>query len=237
MLLTKRQFCKAFVALGATALLESRFAGYAFAAKPSTNEDAMPFTLPDLPYPQSALEPHISANTLSFHHGKHHQAYVTNLNNLVKDTPLANASLEEVIKESAKDSSKAGIFNNSAQVWNHTFFWHSMKPNGGGAPTGEIAKKIEKDFGSYDQFKDAFKQAAATQFGSGWAWLVLDGDKLKVIKTPNADLPMVHGQKALLTLDVWEHAYYLDYQNRRPDYITTFLDHLVNWEFAEKNLG
>lgn len=197
----------------------------------------MTFTLPELPYAQNALEPHITANTLSFHYGKHHQAYVTNLNNLVKDTPLAGKSLEEVIMDSAKDSSKAGIFNNAAQVWNHTFYWNSMKPNGGGAPKGKLADKITKDFGSYDKFVEAFKQAAATQFGSGWAWLVLDGDTLKVTKTGNADLPMAHGQKALLTIDVWEHAYYLDFQNRRPDYVTTFLDKLVNWDFAEKNLG
>lgn len=197
----------------------------------------MTFTLPELPYAQNALEPHISANTLSFHYGKHHQTYVTNLNNLVKDTPLANISLEEVIMASAKDPAKIGIFNNAAQVWNHTFYWNSMKPNGGGAPKGEIAKKIDADFGSFDAFKEQFKQAGATQFGSGWAWLVLDNGKLKVTKSGNADLPMVHGQKALLTMDVWEHAYYLDYQNKRPDYITTFLDKLINWDFAEKNLG
>ena len=197
----------------------------------------MTFTLPELPYAQNALEPHISANTLSFHYGKHHQAYVTNLNNLVKDTPLASATLEDVIKDSAKDSAKAGIFNNAAQVWNHTFYWNSMKPNGGGKPTGKLAEKIDADFGGYDKFVEAFKQAGTTQFGSGWAWLVLDGDKLKVTKTGNADLPMVHGQKALLTMDVWEHAYYLDFQNRRPDYISTFLDKLVNWDFAAKNLG
>lgn len=198
----------------------------------------MPFTLPELPYALNALEPHITSNTLSFHYGKHHQTYVTNLNNLVKDTPLENASLEEVIKESAKDGTKAGTFNNAAQVWNHTFYWHSMKPSGGGAPKGELAKKIDADLGGMDGFKEQFKQAATTQFGSGWAWLVLDASgKLKVTKTGNADLPMVHGQKALLTIDVWEHAYYLDYQNKRPDYITTFLEKLVNWEFAEKNLG
>ena len=195
------------------------------------------FTLPPLPYAQNALEPYISANTLSFHYGKHHQAYVTNLNNLVKDTPMAKESLEAVINESVRDASTVGIFNNAAQVWNHTFYWHSMKPNGGGAPKGELAKKINDDFGGFDQFKEAFKQAGATQFGSGWAWLVLDGGKLKVVKTANADLPLVHGQTALLTMDVWEHAYYLDFQNRRPDYITTFLDKLVNWEFAEANLG
>lgn len=206
----------------------------AFATQP--NEASM-FTLPPLPYAQDALAPHISANTLSFHYGKHHQAYVTNLNNLVKDTPLAGATLEEVIMASAKDPAKAGIFNNAAQVWNHTFYWNSMKPNGGGTPKGELAKKIDADFGGFDKFKEAFKQAGITQFGSGWAWLVLDGGKLKITKTGNADLPMVHGQKALLTMDVWEHAYYLDYQNKRPDYITTFLDKLVSWEFAEKNLG
>lgn len=206
----------------------------ALATKP--NEASM-FTLPHLPYAQNALEPHISANTLSFHYGKHHQAYVTNLNNLLKDSPLAGKSLEEVIMASAKDTAKAGIFNNAAQVWNHTFYWNSMKPGGGGKPAGAIAGKIDADFGGYDKFAEAFKQAGATQFGSGWAWLVLDGGKLKVTKTGGADLPMAHGQKALLTMDVWEHAYYLDYQNRRPDYIATFLDKLVNWEFAEKNLA
>jgi superoxide dismutase, Fe-Mn family len=189
-----------------------------------------------LPYAQNALEPFISANTLSFHHGKHHKAYVDKANELVANTPLAGASLEEVIMASAKDPAKAALFNNAAQIWNHTFYWHSMKPNGGGAPKGDIAKRIDADFGGMDKFKEAFKQAGITQFGSGWAWLVLDGGKLSIMKTPNADLPMAHGKKALITMDVWEHAYYLDYQNKRPDYITTFLDKLVNWEFAEKNL-
>lgn len=195
------------------------------------------FTLPELPYAQNALEPYISANTLSFHYGKHHQAYVTNLNNLVKDTDLAKLSLEEVIKKTAGDSSKAGVFNNAAQVWNHTFYWHSMKPKGDGQPSGKLAEQINKDFGSFDKFKEEFKTAGATQFGSGWAWLVLENGKLKVTKTANADLPMVHNQTALLTMDVWEHAYYLDYQNKRPDYISTFLDKLVNWDFAAANLG
>lgn len=195
----------------------------------------MTFTLPELPYAPTALEPHITANTLSFHHGKHHNAYVVNLNNLIKDTDFAKLTLEEIILKSVGDNTKAGIFNNAAQVWNHTFYWHSMKPNGGGAPKGALAEKINKDFGSFDAFKEAFKQAGATQFGSGWAWLVLDKGTLKVTKTPNADLPMVHKQTALLTMDVWEHAYYLDFQNRRPDYITTFLDKLVNWDFAEEN--
>lgn len=237
---SRREFCKAVVAASVVTTAGKALFPAAFAAtKPANqpNEDTMTFTLPELPYAQNALEPHISANTLSFHYGKHHQAYVTNLNNMVKDTPLAGKSLEEVIMDSSKDASKAGIFNNAAQVWNHTFYWNSMKPNGGGKPTGALAKKIDEDFGSYDKFVEAFKQAGATQFGSGWAWLVLDGGKLKVTKTPNADLPMAHGQKALLTMDVWEHAYYLDFQNRRPDYITTFLDKLVNWEFAEKNFA
>ena len=237
---SRRQFCKSIAAVSLLTAASSKLAASAYAqTKPITTNPEVPmtFTLPDLPYAQNALEPYITANTLSFHHGKHHKAYVDNLNKLVADTPLAGATLEEVITESARDTAKAGIFNNAAQVWNHTFYWNSMKPNGGGAPGGELAKKIDKDFGGYDQFKEAFKQAGTTQFGSGWAWLVLDGGTLKVIKTGNADLPMVHNQKALLTMDVWEHAYYLDYQNRRPDYITTFLDKLVNWEFAAKNLG
>jgi superoxide dismutase, Fe-Mn family len=197
----------------------------------------MAFELPPLPYDKTALQPHMSAQTLEFHHGKHHQAYVTNLNNLVKDTPMASQSLEEIIKATAKDESKAGIFNNAAQVWNHTFFWNCMKPNGGGQPTGAVAEKINQAFGGYDKFKEQFKQAGVTQFGSGWAWLVLDGGQLKVTKTPNAVNPMAQGQTALLTCDVWEHAYYLDYQNRRPDFVETFLNSLVNWDFVNKNLG
>lgn len=196
----------------------------------------MTITLPPLPYDKTALEPHIGAKTLEIHHGKHHQAYVTKANELLAGTPLEGKSLEEIIKAAAKDDTKKVLFNNVAQVWNHTFYWHSMAPNGGGKPTGDIAKKIDADFGSYEKFVEEFKNAGATQFGSGWAWLVLDGGKLKVTKTPNADLPMVHGQTAILTMDVWEHAYYLDYQNRRPDYMTTFLDKLVNWDFANKNL-
>lgn len=197
----------------------------------------MSFTLPDLPYASNALEPHITAHTLSFHHGKHHQAYVTNLNNLIEGTELASQTLEEIILAVAGDASKAGIFNNAAQVWNHTFYWSSMKPNGGGEPTGAIAAKIKEVFGDFEAFLKEFKTAGATQFGSGWAWLVLEGGKLKITKTPNADTPMVHGQKALLTVDVWEHAYYLDYQNRRPDYLETFFKHLVNWDFANANLS
>lgn len=197
----------------------------------------MAVTLPALPYAKNALAPHISEETLDFHHGKHHNAYVTNLNNLIRDTDLDSADLETIIKSVAGDPSKAGHFNNAAQVWNHTFYWNSMKPNGGGKPAGDLLKKIEADFGSYEEFAAQFKTAATTQFGSGWAWLVLEGGKLKVTKTGNADLPMVHGQKAILTIDVWEHAYYVDFRNRRPDYIATFLDHLVNWDFAAANLG
>ncbi len=197
----------------------------------------MAFTLPELPYAKDALAPHISANTLDFHHGKHHAAYVNKLNELVQaDAAYQGLSLEEVIKKSDSEK-KAPIFNNSAQVWNHTFYWNSMKKGGGGAPKGKIGDKITADFGSFDKFKEEFKNAGATQFGSGWAWLVLDGGKLKVTKTPNADLPMVHGQTALLTMDVWEHAYYLDYQNKRPDYMTVFLDNLVNWDYVEQNLA
>ncbi|HLJ64816.1 MAG TPA: superoxide dismutase, partial [Stellaceae bacterium] len=168
--------------------------------------------------------------------GKHHQAYVTNLNNLVKDTPLAGKTLEEIIKATAKDESKAGIFNNAAQVWNHSFFWNCLKPKGGGRPQGDLGKRIDQAFGGFDKFADSFKQAAVTQFGSGWAWLVQEGTTLKITKTANAVNPMASGQTALLTVDVWEHAYYLDFQNRRPDFVQTFLDHLVNWEFVGKNL-
>jgi len=197
----------------------------------------MAFVLPSLPYAKNALAPYISEQTLEFHYGKHHAGYVNNLNKLVENTELADASLEEVVKAVAGDASKAGIFNNAAQVWNHTFYWNSMKPNGGGAPTGALAAKIDNDFGSYEQFKETFKTAGVGQFGSGWAWLVLDGTTLKVTKTANADLPIVHGQVPLLTMDVWEHAYYLDYQNRRPDYAQAWLDNLVNWDFASENFA
>lgn len=198
----------------------------------------MAFTLPDLPYARNALAPHISEETLNFHYGKHHQAYVTNLNGLVEGTDLAGKSLEEVIKISAADKSKAGIFNNSAQVWNHTFYWHSMKPNGGGKPHGKVAELIERDLGGYDNFVKEFKQAGATQFGSGWAWLSYKGGKLVISKTPNAETPLTEeGTTPLMTMDVWEHAYYLDYQNRRPDYIDTFLGSLVNWDFVNQNLA
>jgi Fe-Mn family superoxide dismutase len=198
----------------------------------------MAFELPTLPYAKDALEPHMSANTFSFHHEKHHNTYVVNLNGLVEGTDLEGKSLEDIVAATAGNPDKAGVFNNAAQVWNHTFFWHSMKPNGGGAPTGDLAAKIDADFGSFDAFKDAFKTAGATQFGSGWAWLVVgDGGKLEVVKTPNAETPLTAGKTPLLTCDVWEHAYYLDYQNRRPDFLAAFLDNLANWDFAADNLA
>ncbi|MFM7384319.1 MAG: superoxide dismutase [Microcystaceae cyanobacterium] len=197
----------------------------------------MAYVLPPLPFDYTALEPLISKSTLEFHHDKHHAAYVNNYNNLVKDTDLDSQSLEEVIKAVAGDASKAGIFNNAAQAWNHTFYWNGIKPGGGGQPTGALADKINADFGSFEQFVEAFKAAAATQFGSGWAWLVLDNGTLKVTKTGNADNPLTAGQTPLLTIDVWEHAYYLDFQNRRPDYINEFITKLVNWDFVAANLA
>jgi len=196
----------------------------------------MAITLPALPYEANALEPFITANTLSFHYGKHHQTYVTNLNNLIQGTELAEESLEKIILAVANKPEKVGIFNNAAQVWNHTFYWNCMKKGGGGVPSGAIATKITEDFGSFEAFVEAFKSAGLTQFGSGWAWLVLEGGKLKITKTANADTPLAHDQKAILTVDVWEHAYYLDYQNKRADYLDVFLKSLVNWDFANANL-
>jgi Fe-Mn family superoxide dismutase len=190
----------------------------------------MAFTLPQLPYAKNALEPHISENTLDFHYSKHHNAYVVNLNKLIEGSKLENSSLEEIIRKS-----DGGIFNNAAQVWNHTFYWHSMKPNGGGSPSGELLNKINETFGSLDKFKEEFASAGATQFGSGWAWLVVENGQLKITKTSNAETPITKGQIPLITMDVWEHAYYLDFQNRRPDYIQTFLNKLINWDFAETN--
>ena len=197
----------------------------------------MTYELPALPYGYDALEPYMSKSTLEFHHDKHHATYVTNLNNLTKDTELAGKPLEDLIKATDNDPNKVGVFNNAAQVWNHTFFWNCMKPNGGGTPSGALAEKINASFGSFDKFKEAFKSAGATQFGSGYAWLVIDNGELKVVKTPNAANPMTNNQIPLLTCDVWEHAYYLDYQNRRPDFLQTFLDRLVNWEFVSQQFA
>jgi Fe-Mn family superoxide dismutase len=197
----------------------------------------MAYQLPPLPYAYDALEPHISKNTLEFHHDKHHAGYVNKYNAAVAGTELDSLPLEDVIRKIAGDPQQGGLFNNAGQAWNHTFYWNSMKPNGGGQPTGELASKIEADFGSYEKFVEAFKTAGATQFGSGWAWLVLDNGTLKAVKTPNAELPLTSGQVPLLTMDVWEHAYYLDYQNQRPNYLEAFLNHLVNWDFTAQNLA
>jgi len=193
----------------------------------------MTIELPPLPYAIDALAPTLSQETLEYHYGKHHQTYVTNLNNLIADTDHADASLEEIIL--AADAGP--LFNNAAQVWNHTFYWNSLTPSGGGEPSGAIAEAIDASFGSYSQFRTDFAAAATTQFGSGWAWLVKSGDGLEIVKTSNADLPLKHGKTALLTIDVWEHAYYIDYRNARPGYINAFLDDLLNWDFANANLA
>jgi len=192
----------------------------------------MEHKLPDLPYALDALQPHISKETLELHHGKHHQTYVTNLNNLIKGTEFESMSLEDIIKKSS-----GGVFNNAAQVWNHTFYWHSLKPNGGGEATGAVADAIKKKFGSFDDFKKQFTQTCVTTFGSGWGWLVKNADgSIELMSTSNAQTPMTSGKTALLTCDVWEHAYYVDYRNRRPDYLAAFWK-LVNWDFAAKNFA
>lgn len=190
----------------------------------------MEHKLPELPYPKTALAPHISEETIEYHYGKHHQAYVTNLNNLIKGTEFENASLEDIIKKSS-----GGIFNNAAQVWNHTFYWHSLAPNAGGEPTGKIGEAIQKSFGSFGSFKEKFSQSAIGNFGSGWTWLVKKADgSLDIVNTSNAGCPIKDGLHALLTIDVWEHAYYIDYRNARPKYVEAFWN-LVNWKFAEEN--
>ena len=191
----------------------------------------MAFELPKLPYAKDALAPLMSAETFEYHYGKHHAAYVNNLNAAIQGTPNEQKSLEDIIL-----SSDGGLFNNAAQVWNHTFFWNCMKPQGGGKPSGDLAQAIDRDFGGFDKFREQFVQAAVKQFGSGWAWLVKEGDKLKITSTANADLPMKHKQTALFTVDVWEHAYYIDYRNARPKYLESFWA-LVNWDFASQNLG
>lgn len=197
----------------------------------------MAFTLPDLPYAKDALAPHISAETLEFHYGKHHAGYVKKTNAAIEGTEYEGKPLEEIIKATAGDPAKSGIFNNAAQVWNHSFYWQCMKPGGGGEPTGALADKIKAQFGSYENLVSELKSAGGGQFGSGWAWLVQDGDSLKVVKTLNAENPITQGLKPLLTIDVWEHAYYLDYQNKRPDYLDTFLNNLVNWDFVASQMA
>jgi superoxide dismutase, Fe-Mn family len=219
-----------------------RSSGHTGAAKTFQNSyipeetTTMPIQLPDLPFEPGALEPHMSGRTLEFHHGKHHQAYVTKYNELVKGTPYDDMPLEEVIREVASDPAKKAIFNNGAQAWNHTFFWECLRPGGGGKPGRALAEKIDSDLGGMDKFAEAFKTAAVGQFGSGWAWLVLEKGKLKITTTANADTPLVHGQSPLFTVDVWEHAYYLDYQNRRPDFVAAMLASVADWDFVEMNL-
>ena len=197
----------------------------------------MAFELPPLPFPKNALEPYMSEKTLDFHYGKHHKAYVDAANRLVQGSGLETMALEEVIRLAAKDAAKQQLFDSAAQIWNHTFFWHCLKPKGGGKPKGEVAQALDQGFGGYDKFRTEFKTACVSQFGSGWGWLVLDGNRLKVLKTANALNPLSQGQHALLACDVWEHAYYLDFQNRRPDFVDTFLDHLVNWDRVAMELS
>lgn len=199
-------------------------------------EGAPVYLLPSLPYADNALGPVISVNTISFHYGKHHKAYVDNLNKLVAGTEFTGLPLEKIIIATAGKADKAAIFNNAAQAWNHTFYWSSLRPNGGGQPPEELKQKIESSFGSLDACKKELVTAATTQFGSGWAWLLLNGNKLEIAKTSNADSPLTRGLKPLLTIDVWEHAYYLDYQNRRPDYVNAVIEKLINWNFAADNL-
>jgi Fe-Mn family superoxide dismutase len=193
--------------------------------------------LPALPYPEGALEPVISTKTVELHYGKHHRTYVETLNRLVAGTELEGQALEQIIAATADRPDKIQIFNNAAQAWNHGFYWRSLHPRGGGMPQGELADRLESAFGSYDAFRKAFANAAQGQFGSGWVWLVAEGDRLKILKTPNAEMPRLRGQVALLTVDVWEHAYYLDYNNRRADYVNSVLDELIDWTFAVENLA
>jgi Fe-Mn family superoxide dismutase len=198
---------------------------------------AAPVTLPDLPYAENALEPVISGRTISFHYGKHHQGYVDKLNTLLQGTDFVDAKLEEIIITTADQPNNTAIFNNAAQVWNHTFYWASLKANGGGKPAGELETKIEESFGGYETMKNEFVDKAVGQFGTGWAWLVEENGKLAIVNTPDAETPIPKGQKPLLTIDVWEHAYYLDYQNRRKDYVNAVIDRLLNWDFAAENLA
>ncbi len=196
-----------------------------------------PISLPALPYPENALDPVISAKTISFHYGKHHRTYVETTNKLIAGTQFADMPLEQIVSATAGKADRVELFHNAAQAWNHTFYWQCLKPKGGGEPPAAFKQKLEAAFGSVDAFKKEWSKAAVTEFGSGWAWLVLEGDKLKVVKTSDADTPMVSGMKPLLTIDVWEHAYYLDYQNKRADYVNALIDKLTNWEFAAQNLA
>jgi len=230
--MTRREFIKG--AIATTTILAS---GSTSVFGSEMQENSIEY--PALPYADNVLEPYISANTLSFHYGKHHKAYVDNAIKLIKGTDFENMPIEDIIKKTAGNPDQVGIFSNVAQAWNHSFYWKSMKPNGGGKPKGDLAKWIDISFDNFDKFREEFANAAATQFGSGWAWLAVNKDKmhLKVVKTANADTPLSKGDIPLLAIDVWEHAYYLDYQNRRKDYINDYLEHLVNWDFAEEHLG
>jgi Fe-Mn family superoxide dismutase len=225
---SRRGFMAAAGALGAAAAIP-------LAGRPQA--EAAAFGLPPLPWADNALEPVISANTVGYHYGKHHKGYVDNLNRLAADTEWAGADLEAVVRGTSGKPDLSALFNNAAQVWNHTFFWRSLKPGGGGAPSGRMAEALAAAFGSYETFRKEFLAAAAGQFGSGWAWLAAGESGLAVVKTPNAETPLTRGLKPLLTLDVWEHAYYLDYQNRRADYAAAVTDRLLNWDFALENLG
>jgi Fe-Mn family superoxide dismutase len=235
---TTERACRRLPAVANATILVGLMTTVAWAAPAPPAPVAAPaFTLPSLPWAKDALEPYITAKTLSFHYDKHHRAYVDKLNKLLDGKgPPANRSLEKVIAESARTADQTAVFNNAAQVWNHTFFWKSMKPGGGGPPKGALLKRLKASFGSFDKFKSAFVAAGVAQFGSGWVWLVEEGKTLKIVTTANADTPIAHGQKPLVTCDVWEHAYYLDYQNRRKDFVQAFLDHLVNWDFAASQL-
>jgi len=216
--------------------LQLACAGVAAAVLP-LQARAAAHVLPALPWAENALDPVISAQTIGFHYGKHHKGYVDNLNRLVTGTPLADASLEDVVRATAGKADQAAIFNNAAQVWNHTFYWKSLRPGGGGKPGAALAQAIDASFGSFDAFRKEFAQVTVSQFGSGWGWLVNAGGTLKIVKTGNAETPLTQGMTPLLTIDVWEHAYYIDYQNRRADYVNAVLDRLVDWGFAEDNLG
>jgi len=219
-------------------IVGSTSAAFTFAMGGASGGGRAPaFELPSLPYPEQALEPVISAKTIGFHYGKHHKGYVDNLNKLTAGTEYADLPLEKIILGTAGKSDKAALFNNAAQIWNHSFYWQSLSPKGGGAPPPALAQRIEADFGSVEACKRELASAAVSQFGSGWSWLVLDGNILKTVKTGNAEVPFVKGLKPLLTIDVWEHAYYLDYQNRRADYVNAVIDQLIHWEFAFRNLG
>ncbi len=229
---------RSFLILGGTAAAGSLLASPAHSAPGLIFNRAATFTLMPLPYADNALAPVISANTMGFHYGKHHKGYVDKLNELTKGTEFAAKGLPAIIKQTAKDKTKTAIYNNAAQVWNHNFYWNSMKPGGGGKPAGKLAQKIDESFGTFEKFKKEFADAAVSQFGTGWGWLVADNaGKLKVVKTGDADAPFIDGLKPLLTIDVWEHAYYLDYQNRRADYVNAVIDKLLNWDFAAENLA